>query len=244
MGGAASFDAQFPPPPAEKSGGAGVPGAMPPIVPNVVIPQAHVVNPAPPGFQANSPGGVQAPVVGQLVDDPGAPPDLDALEARFKAIAGGSGAPAPAQPPAQPSVAAGATDDLEARLAALSGTAPAAPAPEPAPAPVPAPAPAPAPLDDLEARLAALSGGGDASGGVPPAPAGDGDLEARLAALGAGDGLEVEAPVPSPAVAPGMPALGDDAASAALLQRQPGETMDAYEMRLSALAAVRQPCDH
>ena len=38
---------------------------------------------------------------------------------------------------------------------------------------------------------------------------------------------------------PAMPTLGDDAASAALLQRQPGETMDAYEARLSALAAVR-----
>ena len=108
----------------------------------------------------------------------------------------------------------------------------------------PAPAPVAGALDDLEARLAALSGGGDASGAAPPAPAGDGDLEARLAALsggggGVGDGLEVETPVPPPAVPPGMPALGDDAASAALLQRQPGETMDAYEARLSALAAVR-----
>merc|ERR1712146_569221 len=49
------------------------------------------------------------------------------------------------------------------------------------------------------------------------------------------------APVPAPAVSNGMPTLGDDAASAALLQRQPGETMDAYETRLNALAAAQPP---
>eukprot|EP01043_Picozoa_sp_COSAG02_P066856 COSAG02_NODE_10541_length_1918_cov_1.833975_1_plen_546_part_10 len=44
---------------------------------------------------------------------------------------------------------------------------------------------------------------------------------------------------PAPVLPPAMHTLGDDAASAALLQRQPGESMDAYEVRLSALAAGR-----
>ena len=152
-----SFDSFFPPPPGEKGGGGLPPN---PMVPSVVIPQAHVVrhthtlvaSPAthllPPQpcahttllnpcmyrrstlrrdtsrdhsalfisathssyrhlikrlprlpltrlkrlvHRSSDAGGVQAPVVGHVVD--GAPPDFDALEARFKAIAGGAPPP-------------------------------------------------------------------------------------------------------------------------------------------------------
>ena len=245
-----NFDSLFPPPPGGGKGdggggggggglGAGFVGGVPgqpPLVANVVVPQAHVVGGPPPGFQ---------PVMGQVMGGDAPPADFDALEARFKAITGGA-APgdAAAAPPAAVAPApapAGVTDDLEARLAALAG-GPAAPAPEPEPAPAPvyvpppAPAQAPAPPPPFKAPSPAP---------VAP-PAVDDDLEARFVALA---GL---APAPAPApmaprdapavggAPPGYagPPLGDDAMSAALLQRQPGESMDAYEARLGAMAAT------
>ena len=159
-----SFDSFFPPPPGEKGGGGLPPN---PMVPSVVIPQAHVVRhthtlvASPPTHvlppqpcahttllnpcmyrrstlrrdtsrdhsalfisathssyrhlikrlprlpltrlkrlvhRSSDAGGVQAPVVGHVGD--GAPPDFEALEARFKAIAGG--APPPPGFSAQP----------------------------------------------------------------------------------------------------------------------------------------------